>query len=76
MHTFSAGFGRSRPRTTSCRTRELVSEHLGTDHHEVKVGPGDFVAHWEKLTWHRDAPLSEPADVAVYPLARARPRST
>ena len=28
------------------------------------------------LTWHRDAPLSEPADVAVHRLAQLRPPST
>jgi asparagine synthase (glutamine-hydrolysing) len=46
-----------------------VSGLLGTDHHEVRVSPNDFHELWGPLTWHRDAPISEPADVAVFRLA-------
>jgi asparagine synthase (glutamine-hydrolysing) len=68
INTYSAGFG-------DARFDELpyardVSTQLRTSHHEVTVGPDDFIALWEELTWFRDAPLSEPADVAVYKLAR------
>lgn len=69
LHTFSAGFGDERLDETSFAS--LVADRLGTLHHQVDVRPDDFAAHWEDLTWHRDAPLSEPADVAVYLLARA-----
>jgi asparagine synthase (glutamine-hydrolysing) len=40
-------------------------------HHEVVVRAAEFESHWRRLTWHRDAPLSEPADVAVNQLAVA-----
>jgi asparagine synthase (glutamine-hydrolysing) len=33
------------------------------------VGAADFERLWGKLTWHRDAPLSEPADIAIHQLA-------
>ena len=46
-----------------------VSEHLGTIHHEVTVTTDDFERLWPRLTWHRDAPISEPADIAVFRLA-------
>lgn len=46
-----------------------MSEHLGTEHHEVHVRPDDFEQLWSRLTWHRDAPVSEPADIAVFRLA-------
>jgi asparagine synthase (glutamine-hydrolysing) len=36
----------------------------------VLVTADDFQQNWSKLSWHRDAPLSEPADVAVFRLAQ------
>lgn len=68
LHTFCAGFGD--PSTDETPWARRVSRHLGTEHHEVVVRPRDFVGDWHALTWHRDAPLSEPADVAVFHLAR------
>ena len=47
----------------------LVAQAFGTDHHEVVVAPDDFVDLIPKLTWHRDAPISEPSDVALFRLA-------
>jgi asparagine synthase (glutamine-hydrolysing) len=35
----------------------------------VSVRDEDFLALWEPLTWHRDGPISEASDVAVYRLA-------
>jgi asparagine synthase (glutamine-hydrolysing) len=71
LHTFSAGFGDNRVDETSwART---VAGIVGSTHHEVIVTADDFQQNWAKLSWHRDAPLSEPADVAVFRLAeRAR----
>lgn len=67
VNTFSAGFGDARYDET--RHARDVSVALGTNHHEVVVTPADFAGLWEQLTWNRDAPLSEPADVAVFRLA-------
>lgn len=67
--TFSAGFGDGR--FDELPHARVVSEHLETDHVEVQIRPDDFAGAWEKLTWHRDAPLSEPADLAVHKLALA-----
>lgn len=67
--TFSAGFGNAR--VDELPFARLVADALGTDHHEVHVAPVDFIDDWARLSWFRDAPLSEPADVAVYRLARA-----
>lgn len=68
VETFSAGFGD--PRHDELPWARRVSALLGTEHHEVHVRPADFEDLWQTLTWHRDAPMSEPADVAVYQLAR------
>ncbi|WP_010205782.1 asparagine synthase (glutamine-hydrolyzing) [Salinibacterium sp. PAMC 21357] len=69
LKTFSAGFGD--PRNDELPFARQVSEHVGTDHHEVQVDARDFESLWPTLTWHRDAPMSEPADFAVYRLAQA-----
>ncbi|ONH28973.1 asparagine synthase (glutamine-hydrolyzing) [Pseudofrankia asymbiotica] len=68
VHTFSVGFG-SGPFDELPIARS-VSARLGTRHHELEVGPNDFSDLWHTATWHRDAPVSEPADVAVHMLAR------
>lgn len=67
--TFAAEFGD--PRVDETPHSELVSRTVGSDHHRVRVRPGDFRETWEHLTWHRDAPVSEPADIAVAQLAKA-----
>jgi asparagine synthase (glutamine-hydrolysing) len=67
--TFSAGFGD--PRMDELPYARWVAERLGTEHHEVHVREEDYAKLWSHLSWHRDAPLSEPADVAMFRLAEA-----
>ncbi|WP_248580528.1 asparagine synthase (glutamine-hydrolyzing) [Nocardioides sp. InS609-2] len=67
--TFTADFGD--PRVDETPHSDLVSSVFRTDHHRVRIQPGDFRGMWEHLTWHRDAPVSEPADIAVAQLAKA-----
>ncbi|HEX6346009.1 asparagine synthase (glutamine-hydrolyzing) [Umezawaea sp.] len=67
LHTFSAGFGDERVDETAWARK--VAGIVGSEHHEVVVTADDFRDSWAKLSWHRDAPLSEPADVAVFRLA-------
>lgn len=69
LKTFAAGFGD--PRYDELGFARLVSQHVGSDHHEVHVNAADFEDLWPTLTWHRDAPMSEPADFAVFRLAQA-----
>ncbi|MDZ5660539.1 asparagine synthase (glutamine-hydrolyzing) [Nocardioides sp. S-58] len=68
VHTFSAGFGDDLGELSTARR---VSTVLGTRHHEVQLGATDFEELWSTLTWHRDAPISDPADVTAFGLARA-----
>jgi asparagine synthase (glutamine-hydrolysing) len=67
VQTFAAGFGD--PRFDELPQARRVGELLGTQHHEVVVSPTDFTDLWPTLSWHRDAPVSEPSDVAVFRLA-------
>lgn len=68
VHTFAAGF--ADPALDEVAHARVVASHLDTIHHEVTVTSEDFERLWPTLTWHRDAPLSEPADVAVFRLAQ------
>ena len=67
--TFAAGFGDVRH--DDLPWARQVSNLLGTEHHEVSVRARDVEDLLPSLTWHRDAPMSEPADVAVFRLAEA-----
>ena len=74
VETFAAGF--DDPRFDELPYAREVSRLLATRHHEVVIQPTDFQDLWHRLTWHRDAPISEPADLAIFCLARtARERS-
>ncbi|MGH4012311.1 MAG: asparagine synthase (glutamine-hydrolyzing) [Pseudonocardiaceae bacterium] len=67
VETFAAGFGDRRLDELPYARR--VSELFGTRHYEAVLQPSDFVDLWPRLTWYRDAPMSEPSDFAVYRLA-------
>ncbi|MCR9244246.1 MAG: asparagine synthase (glutamine-hydrolyzing) [bacterium] len=67
VETFSAGF--ADPRFDELPYARQVSEAVGTNHHEIHVTAEDFQSLWERLCWHRDGPISEPADVAIFRIA-------
>lgn len=67
LHTFGASFDDERV-DESPWARKVAATN-GTTHHEVVVTTDDFLNNWSKLSWHRDGPLSEPADVAIFRLA-------
>lgn len=65
---FVAGFGD--PRFDEVPFAREMAKHCALDLKVVPLDPDDFISSFEQLTWNRDAPLSEPADVAVYFLAK------
>ena len=69
VHTFSAGFDHGTPDELPWGRR--VGALLGTQHHEVQVRAADFEDVWGHLSWHREAPVSEPGDVIAHALAKA-----
>jgi asparagine synthase (glutamine-hydrolysing) len=73
VETFAAGF--ADPRFDELPYARQVAEALGTTHHEVHVTAQDFQQLWETLSWHRDGPISEPADVAIFRIAQFARRS-
>ncbi len=68
VQTFAAGF--ADPRFDELPYARQVATALGTTHHEINVTAQDFQQHWSDLCWHRDGPISEPADVAIHRIAR------
>jgi asparagine synthase (glutamine-hydrolysing) len=73
VQTFAAGF--ADPRFDELPYAKQVSEAVGTTHHEINVTSKDFQELWETLSWHRDGPISEPADVAIFRIAQYARRS-
>jgi asparagine synthase (glutamine-hydrolysing) len=68
VRTFAAGFGD--PRFDELPFARQVSDAVRTVHEEVVVQPRDFQELWSRLSWHRDGPISEPADVAIFRIAQ------
>jgi asparagine synthase (glutamine-hydrolysing) len=63
-HTFSVGFEQD-PGSELPHAR-AVADALGTCHREVSVSADDYARLLPRTTAVRDAPISEPADVAIY----------
>lgn len=68
LHTFGASFNDERYDENLWARK--VAGLAGATHHEVVVTADDFMGNWANLSWHRDGPLSEPADVAIFRLAQ------
>ena len=63
VETFSAGFGDPRFDELPHAGGSATSSAPTTTRSRSR--PDDFKDLWAQLTWHRDAPVSEPADIAV-----------
>jgi asparagine synthase (glutamine-hydrolysing) len=67
VNTFSVGFGEQRYSELAYAAE--VARQFKTTHHELIVSSHDVVEQLPKLVAFRDAPVSEPSDVAIYLLA-------
>ena len=68
IQTFSVGYDESG--FTELPYARVVAQHIGSQHHEVTVGPEDFFAALPRLIWHEDKPITWPSSVALYFVAR------
>ncbi len=68
VKTYSVGFKDFEHSETSYA--KLVAEQYKTDHHELILSENVFLDNFENLTYLRDAPLSEPADIPLYLLSK------
>jgi len=70
VKTFSVGFDVPESQYNEFPYARLVSQHFGTEHHELVVKCSDLTDYWPLLTWHRDEPVSEPSDLGVYLISK------
>jgi asparagine synthase (glutamine-hydrolysing) len=73
VKTFSVGFAGDRH--DELGHAALVAREFGTEHHPMTVTHRDFIDYLPQLVACRDAPVSEPSDVAIYLLAREASRT-
>ena len=73
VRTFSVGFGGDR--YSELPYAAEVAAHFRTQHCEIVVEHRDIMDHLPRLVAYRDAPVSEPSDIAIYLLAREAARS-
>jgi asparagine synthase (glutamine-hydrolysing) len=68
VKTFSVGFDAEG--FNELPYARLAAQHFNTEHHEVVVRARDLAWWWPTLTWHRDEPVCESADIGRYLVAR------
>jgi len=73
VKTFSVGF--EGDRNSELGYAGTVARRFNTDHHELVVSHRDFMERLPQLVASRDAPVSEPSDVALYLLAHEASKS-
>lgn len=71
--TFSVGF--SGDPHSELGYAGLVARSLGSVHTEVELTPGSYAESLAEVTAYRDAPISEPADIAMYRMSQTARRS-
>jgi asparagine synthase (glutamine-hydrolysing) len=75
IETFSVGYAEAP--FSELPHAQAVARHLGSLHHEVRIGWQDFFNVLPKLIWHEDEPLAWPSSVSLYFVAKlARERVT
>ncbi|MFX0195704.1 MAG: asparagine synthetase B family protein, partial [Candidatus Hodarchaeota archaeon] len=74
VKTFSVGFKGDGEEFSELPYARLVAEQYQTDHHEVIIGPKDFIDCFEKVAWHLDQPIADEAGVANYMVAKLASR--
>ncbi|MGU3499870.1 asparagine synthase (glutamine-hydrolyzing) [Mycobacterium sp. C31M] len=69
VRTFSIGFdeGWSSDELGAARS---TAHTFGTQHHEIRIGPDEFLRLMPTAVWHRDEPLAEPSEIPLLALSR------
>ncbi len=68
IETFSVGY--SEQIFSELPYAATMAKHLGSNHHEIRIGRQDFFAALPKLIWHEDEPLVWPSSVSLYFVAK------
>jgi asparagine synthase (glutamine-hydrolysing) len=73
VKTFSVGFAEDK--YNELDHAALVAREFGTDHHPMTVTHREFIDYLPRLVACRDAPVSEPSDIAIFMLSREARRT-
>ena len=75
IQTFSVGYGEEK--FSELAFAREVSQHIGSEHFEVRMSREDFFQSLPRLIWHEDEPIVWPSSVSLYFVAKlARERVT
>ena len=75
IETFAVGYGEEE--FSELRFARQVAQHIGSKHHEVRLGRDEFFEALPRLIWHEDEPIVWPSSISLYFVARlARERVT
>ncbi len=62
MHTFTAGFG---DEDSELAEAAETAREIGSTHHSLVLGAGNFADTLDRVAWHLDEPVGDPAAFAV-----------
>ncbi|MFZ0772493.1 MAG: asparagine synthase (glutamine-hydrolyzing) [Candidatus Sulfotelmatobacter sp.] len=68
IQTFSVGYAEQA--YSELPYARIVSDHIGSQHHEVQVTREQFFNSLPDVIWHEDEPVCWPSSVALYHLAK------
>jgi asparagine synthase (glutamine-hydrolysing) len=75
IETFAVGYGEEA--FSELPFARTVAQHIGSKHHEVRLGREEFFQALPRLIWHEDEPIVWPSSVSLYFVAKlARERVT
>lgn len=64
LQTFSVGYAETA--YSELPFAQQAAKHIGSQHHEVKIGMQDFFGALPRLIWHEDEPICWPSSVSLY----------
>jgi len=64
IETFSVGY--SEETFSELPYARQVADHLGSNHHEIRMSSQDFFDSLPTLVWHEDEPLAWPSSASLY----------
>ncbi len=70
VKTFTVGYGGATEGFNELKYARKVARLLGTEHHELILGPTSSIDLLPKIIWQYDEPHGEPTSVLVYLLSR------
>jgi asparagine synthase (glutamine-hydrolysing) len=74
LDTFCVGYS-DHKEVSEARYARLMSQHVGSRHHEVWIDQREFVDFLPHFVWYTDEPLADPASVPLYFVSRLASKS-